>query len=135
MQGEANIRSVLLPRANFIIQTGGSIVNKVKASKTKARYHQLIKERNEALLSMDRAKILAFAKKHSGDIGLDRADEYIFWISVHKARTASLGLPEFERRKSMKWLTERGFEHFASDLDEKDKLTGSFIFRIASTEN
>jgi len=83
--------------------------------------NQFIEDRNEALLSMDRDKILAFARKYNGDDGYEQEDEYVFWISVHKMRTASLGLPESERRVSMNWLIERGYEHYASDLTEKDK--------------
>ena len=79
-------------------------------------FKQKIIERNEALLSMDRDKILAFAHKYSGNNGYADEDEYIFWISVHKMRTASTSLPVNERLLSVQWLTERGFEHWASDL-------------------
>ena len=75
-----------------------------------------IANRNEALLSMDRAKILEWSRKQIGDDSFEREDEFIFWISVHKMRTASIGLPEHERRISMKWLAQRGFEHYASFL-------------------
>jgi len=83
--------------------------------------NQWIADRNEALLSMDKAKILEYSRKYNGDDGFEQEDEYIFWIAVHKMRTASLGLPEMERRISMNWLIERGYEHYATDLVEKDK--------------
>ena len=89
------------------------------------RRKQWIADRNEALLSMDRAKILEYSRKYNGDDGYAQEDEYIFWISVHMMRTASVGLPENERRKSMYWLIERGYEHYASDLVKKDNLFAS----------
>ena len=41
-----------------------------------------IKERNEALLSLDREKILAYGKKYNVKFP---EDEKIFWVGVHKA--------------------------------------------------
>ena len=103
----------------------------MRTNRFKAVRDQCIQERNEAFLSMDREKILAYSRKYNGDNGYAEADIEVFWISVHKARTAILGLPEEERRLSMEWLTERGYKHYASDLDEKDNNTrfvGCYIF-------
>ena len=85
------------------------------------RLKQFLADRNEALLSMDREMIVSFRKKYNGNEVDEPEDEHIFWISVHKARTASLGLPEVERRISMNWLTVQGYEHYATDLAKKDE--------------
>ena len=79
-----------------------------------------LKDRKNALLSMDKHKILEFSKKYYYDDGYEEADEYLFWVGVHKARTGATDLPEAERRKSMAWLAEHGLGHFASDLEKKD---------------
>lgn len=68
---------------------------------------QFLTERREALLSMDKIKILAYAQKW-GVKNLPQNEE-TFWIAIHKARTGATDLPIEERRKSKKRLTERGF--------------------------
>ena len=84
---------------------------------------QWLAERRDALLSMDKRKILEYSRKYYCDDGFDEIDEFTFWVGVHKARSCATNLPEFERRLSMSWLTERGFTHFASDLVEQDAAT------------
>jgi hypothetical protein len=80
----------------------------------------------EALLSMDKSHILGYYKKYANDVIMDEEDESVFWATVHKSRTALVSLPTFERLASVKWLTERGFSHFASDLIGAEK---SFQFK------
>jgi hypothetical protein len=46
---------------------------------------QFKRERNEALLSLDRAKIEAHMKKYAASIP---KNDDVFWAGVHKARTA-----------------------------------------------
>ena len=75
---------------------------------------QFLTERRKAFLSMDKAKILAFADKWGAKI--PQLDDELFWIAVHKARTGATDLPIEERRKSKAWLNERGFH----SLDDGD---------------
>ena len=93
---------------------------------------QMQMEKKDAYLSMDRKKILAHSKKYKGDNGLEEEDEEFFWIVVHKVRTMMLNMPEVERRKSMKWLIERGHGHYASDLVDSDiNLLNRFFIRLS----
>lgn len=71
-------------------------------------------DRNEALLSLDEHKIRAMYKKWNGfDLN---ANPEVFWISVHKAITAALDLPDEFRQKSKTWLKERGW----TSMDDGD---------------
>lgn len=70
-----------------------------------------IRERDEALLSLDRAKITAYMLKY-GDASSLPSDERVFWITVHKARTGARALPMEARSLSKRWLVERGFSAF-----------------------
>ena len=67
---------------------------------------QLIKDRDEALLSLDKQKILAYCAKYS--IRMPEEDE-VFWCGIHKAITGNTGLPYYFRKKSKQWLFERGY--------------------------
>jgi len=79
-------------------------------------------ERNEALLSLDEAKIRAHLKKW--DSLFHDAPSYIFWGGVHKAITGCLSLPLEFRKKSKAWLDERGFQSLDDgDLTETQKGT------------
>ncbi len=70
-------------------------------------------DRDAALLSLDETKIRAFAQKYEAPLP---SDPDTFWTAVHKARTGAKSLPEFDRRISMSWLSDRGFKDFADDL-------------------
>jgi hypothetical protein len=78
---------------------------------------QFLRERYDALMSMDRDKILAFRAKWNrqrptGPIeGITEVD---FWAGTHKARTAIINFPMEERIRSHHWLTVRGYSSFAS---------------------
>lgn len=78
---------------------------------------QFFKDRHEALLSMDKEKILAYALKYK--LRNLPADDEMFWIAIHKARTALEDLPMPERSKSKRWLLERGYY----SLDDGDVPT------------
>lgn len=70
---------------------------------------QFLNERNEALLSLDEAKIRAYMDKWSGpDYPLNKASPEVFWRAVHKAITGCISLPLEFRMKSKAWLDERG---------------------------
>ena len=71
-----------------------------------------IKERNEALLSLDKEKILAYGKKYNVKFP---EDEKIFWADVHKAICSLYLIPvnkitKSQYEKSKEWLKENGFE-------------------------
>ena len=69
-----------------------------------------IKERNEALLSLDKEKILAYGKKYNVKFP---EDEKIFWAGVHKAICSLYLIPvnkitKSQYEKSKEWLKENG---------------------------
>lgn len=70
---------------------------------------QFNKDRNEALLSMNKEKIIAYLAKYGQQF---HSDDNIFWAGVHKARTAIPSLPFAERMVSKRWLDERGLSSF-----------------------
>jgi hypothetical protein len=70
---------------------------------------QFLTDRREALLSLDKEKISNYMLKYGTQ---PPKDEDIFWMSVHKARTALKELPLDARQKSKDWLTERGYRSF-----------------------
>ena len=67
---------------------------------------EFIQDRNEALLSLDREKIIEYCQKYGARFS---SNEKVFWASVHKARIAIKSFPETEKEKSRKWLRENGF--------------------------
>jgi hypothetical protein len=76
-------------------------------------FEQFKLDRHEALLSLDREKIRAYMLKYNVPCP---PTEEMFWISVHKARTALLTLPRRSRRQSKQWLAARGY-HSMDDGD------------------
>ena len=71
---------------------------------------EFIKDRNEAILSLDKEKIQAYQKKYN--IPMRDEDDDIFWIAVHQAVTAIQSAPNDVKQRSISWLTERGFSHY-----------------------
>ncbi len=67
-------------------------------------------ERNEALLSMDEAKIRAFYRKWNESDG--PKDIEVFRAAVHKAITGNKDLPVEIRRASRTWLEDRKLKSF-----------------------
>lgn len=67
---------------------------------------QFIKERDEAMFSLDKSKILAYCQKYQ--VPLPKS-ELAFWAGVHKCiysvRTAT---PE-QKENSKQWLLQHGF--------------------------
>ena len=74
---------------------------------SKTNHDEFLRDRREALLSLDRNIINAYCIKY--DINLPSTDE-AFWLAIHKARTASLDLPIEERRISKRYLLSVGSE-------------------------
>lgn len=69
--------------------------------------------RNEMLLKCDIDALLEFHKFHKLPVPSSRA---MAEVTLHKTRTAVASLPMEERRKSKKWLLQRGF-HALDDGD------------------
>jgi hypothetical protein len=76
---------------------------------------QFVAERNAALLTLDEATIRAHMAKWN-----IRTPEnpIVFWIGIHKARTACLNLPREARVLSKTWLMVRGYQ--SMDFGELD---------------
>lgn len=63
------------------------------------------KDRNEALLTLDEAKIRAYHDKWNP--GMRLPDGEVFWGAVHKTITGIPSLPLEFRKKSKAWLDRR----------------------------
>lgn len=66
---------------------------------------QFVRDRDEALLSLDREKIERFAKKYGVQMP---TSEEAFWRGVHKAICNITSVPFEVRQKSADWLFEHG---------------------------
>jgi len=64
-----------------------------------------VKERDEALASLDRERIERYARKYG--VHLPKSEE-AFWRGVHKAICNIYSIPYETKRKSMEWLREHG---------------------------
>lgn len=70
------------------------------------------RERDQAMTSMDREQILAYARKYGVDMAnLPTTDEH-FWAAVHVCISGVESLPMPMRRESKRWLIERGMPVF-----------------------
>jgi hypothetical protein len=67
---------------------------------------QFLKDRDEALLSLDKDKILAYMIKYGAHVP---RNETVFWASVHKARLALNCVDAEGKILSRNWLAENGF--------------------------
>lgn len=75
---------------------------------------QFVRERDKALLSMDKERIIAHMKKYGSPVPRDE----IFWLTIHKARTGAVSLPMAERAASKWWLHRFG----SRGMDDGDVL-------------
>lgn len=66
---------------------------------------KFVQERDEALLSLNKEKIVLFCRKYEI---YQPHNEMEFWKSVHKARVALKGIPEPEKEISREWLLQHG---------------------------
>jgi hypothetical protein len=66
----------------------------------------IVAERDQALLSMDEQQIRAYFRKYNGWDMSPSKD--VFWLAIHKARTATRSLPMEARQESKRWLLARG---------------------------
>ena len=77
---------------------------KEKLNKIKANYiSEFVRERNEALFSLDEAKIKAYLKKRG--ISLP-TDDKIFWGAVYKSICNITDAPQKLKDKAKAWLKE-----------------------------
>ena len=67
-----------------------------------------VKERNDALFSLDRKKIEAYCAKH-GDTDTAELPDPVFWAGVYKASCAIRNAPEDKVREARTWLASHGF--------------------------
>ena len=66
-----------------------------------------VKERNEALFSLDRKKIEAYMIKY-GETEIAQTPDVVFWASVYKAICGVKDAPEAIVSKAKAWLHEHG---------------------------
>ena len=69
---------------------------------------RFVKERNEALFSLDRKKIEAYLIKN-GEACFADAPDLIFWAGVYKAICGITNAPPELVKKAHSWLAENGF--------------------------
>ena len=68
---------------------------------------EFVKERNEALLSLDKDKIIGFLKKHNMEIPRNKL---VFWVGVHKSIVYIKTSTEEQKQRSRDWLIANGFK-------------------------
>ena len=68
---------------------------------------KFVKERDEALLSLDKDKILAYCKKYGVRMP---ENETVFWAGVHKAIIYLDSATAEQKLDSMMWLIQHGFK-------------------------
>lgn len=71
-----------------------------------AQLEQMAKDRDEALLSLNKGKIVAYCRKYG--IPLPE-NETAFWAGVHKSIIALNAATKAQKEKSVLWLAEHGF--------------------------
>ena len=67
-----------------------------------------VKERNDALFSLDREKIEAYCAKH-GDTESPELPDQVFWAGVYKAICAITNAPEDKVQIARSWLKANGY--------------------------
>ena len=73
---------------------------------------EFVKERNEALFSLDRSKIEAYMKKY-GQQETEEVPDDLFWTSVYKAICGISNAPDELVSKALMWLHKNGYTVFA----------------------
>ena len=67
-----------------------------------------VKERNDALFSLNRKTIEAYCAKH-GDTEAPNLPDQVFWAGVYKAICAIKNAPEDKVKTARTWLKANGF--------------------------
>lgn len=68
---------------------------------------KFVKERDDAMLSLDKEKIVAYCKKY--DVPIPE-NEQVFLAGVYKSILAIKSSPEHLRREANEWLDGHGFK-------------------------
>ena len=68
---------------------------------------QFLRDRDNALLSLDKEKIVAYCNKYGVPIP---DNELVFWAGVHKGIIAMNASTAEQKRNSAMWLVEHGFK-------------------------
>ena len=68
---------------------------------------KFLKERNEAIFSLEKEKIEAYCKKY--DVPVPE-NEQVFWAGVYKSILAIKSSPEHLRLEASEWLDGHGFK-------------------------
>ena len=79
----------------------------IKMNFNDERIKKFVKERNEALFSLDEKKIKAYMKKYCVP---DPHSERVFWAMVYKAICNIADAPPEVKAKAKVWLKEHGFK-------------------------
>lgn len=82
-----------------------------------------IKDRDEALLSLDEKKIRAFCKKYNVQLS---GNPVVFWGSVYKAILAMENCPADTHRKAEDWLDSHGLQRGISAVEEREEKPDRF---------
>jgi hypothetical protein len=69
-------------------------------------YKNFVRDRDEALLSLDKEKILDYMKKYGASYKF--SSDFVFWVSVHKAILQLNSATNEQKDKSFSWLLENG---------------------------
>jgi hypothetical protein len=74
---------------------------------------EFIKDRDEALRSLDKQRILNYYRKY-GEARiaeqLEKSDDTVFWAAVHRGRLTLNSFTAEEKAISEQWLKDHGFE-------------------------
>lgn len=69
---------------------------------------KFVRERDEALLSLDKEKIQAYLRKYGVDY--EPENEMVWWAGIHKAILGIRSATPEQVERSKKWLVEHGFK-------------------------
>jgi hypothetical protein len=81
--------------------------NRHERRRAEAEMRRLVEDRNAALLTLDRATIVAYLRRYGEEPHLN---EEIFWAGIHKARLSIPTLGDDAHIVSRQWLAEHGFK-------------------------
>lgn len=102
-----------LPLINCLFQMHEGITLKrtLRTSLSLSSLEAFVKERNEALFSLDRKKIEAYMIKY-GETEIAQTPDVVFWASVYKAICGVKDAPEAIVSKAKAWLHEHGMSPY-----------------------
>lgn len=69
---------------------------------------EFVKERDEALLSLDETKIRAYLSKYG--VIYEPTNELVWWAGIHKSILCIRSATPEQVERSKKWLVEYGFQ-------------------------